>query len=166
MAPATVRRRLDLGGESQDVGRFLCPPPRSSLISSARREEAAAFRDTAAVTSFKGGGRCRQGLAAGGAGGAACYRVPHIVSFACAQPCGARSDPPWRFWQPFVRSKRLCSKQNQSPPAPTSASRILWVPRSVPASLFKSELKRRADLYSAFTFRKKILLQRNLVNSG
>lgn len=62
------------------------------------------------------------------------------------------SDPLWWLWQPFVRSKRFLSKQNQSPP-PSSAAESSGA-RSVPASLFKSGLKRRADLHSTFTFEK------------
>lgn len=58
----------------------------------------------------------------------------------------------------------LRSKQNQSPP-PSSAAESSGA-RSVPASLFKSGLKRRADLHSTFTFRKKGKLSRNLVNLG
>lgn len=62
-------------------------------------------------------------------------------------------DPLWWLWQPFVRSKRFLSKQNQSPP-PSSAAESSGA-RSVPASLFKSGIKRRADLHSTFTFGKK-----------
>lgn len=73
------------------------------------------------------------------------------------------ADPLWWLWQPFVRSKRFLSKQNQSPP-PSSAAESSGA-RSLPASLFKSGLKRRADLHSTFTFGKK-KLWKNLVNLG
>lgn len=62
------------------------------------------------------------------------------------------ADPLWWLWQPFFRSKRFLSKQNQSPP-PSSAAESSGV-RSLPASLFKLGLKRWADLHSTFTFRK------------
>lgn len=74
------------------------------------------------------------------------------------------ADPLWWLWQPFVRSKRFRSKQNQSPP-PSSAAESSGA-HSVPASLFKSGLKRRADLHSTFTFGGKKKLQKNLVNLG
>lgn len=67
------------------------------------------------------------------------------------QSC-AHADPLWWLWQPFVRSKRFLSKQNQSPP-PSSAAESSGA-RSLPASLFKSGLKRQADLHSTFTFEK------------
>lgn len=94
--------------------------------------------------------------------------LPHILSRRHAHTHthterGAHSDPPWWLWQPFVRSKRFCSKQNQSPP-PSSAAESSGA-RSVPASLFKSGLKRRADLHSTYTFGKKKKLRKNLVNS-
>ncbi len=61
-------------------------------------------------------------------------------------PCGGFGNP---SSDPNVSSQR----QNQSPP-PSSAAESSGA-RSVPASLFKSGLKRRADLHSTFTFEKK-----------
>lgn len=60
-------------------------------------------------------------------------------------PCGGFGNP---SSDPNVSSQR----QNQSPP-PSSAAESSGA-RSVPASLFKSGLKRRADLHSTFTFEK------------
>lgn len=76
--------------------------------------------------------------------------LPHILTH--TKRC-AYSDPLWWLWQPFVRSKRFRSKQNQSPP-PSSVAESSGA-HSVPASLFKSGLKRRADLHSTPTFGKK-----------
>lgn len=78
--------------------------------------------------------------------------LPHILTHTRTQRC-THPDPLWWLWQPFVRSKRFRSKQNQSPP-PSSVAESSGA-RSVPASLFKSGLKRRADLHSTFTFGKK-----------
>lgn len=99
----------------------------------------------------------RGGVAAGVR--ARCHTVPfslwrfltssHIHTH--IQSC-AHADPLWWLWQPFVRSKRFLSKQNQSPP-PSSAAESSGA-RSLPASLFKSGLKRQADLHSTFTFEK------------
>lgn len=77
--------------------------------------------------------------------------LPHILSHTRIR-C-THADPLWWLWQPFVRSKSFLSKQNQSPP-PSSAAESSGA-RSLPASLFKSGLKRRADLHSTFTFQKK-----------
>lgn len=83
---------------------------------------------------------------------------PHTYTQLCTY-----TDPLWWLWQPFVRSKRFLSKQNQSPP-PSSAAESSGV-CSLPASLFKLGLKRWADLHSTFTFGKK-KLRENLVNLG
>lgn len=76
----------------------------------------------------------------------------HPLTYTLTYRAVHTQDPLWWLWQPFVRSKRFLSKQNQSPP-PSSAAESSGA-RSLPASLFKSGLKRQADLHSTFTFEK------------
>lgn len=146
------------------------PPPRSALIApglsppqhycTTELERGGMLDDMNHVNMLRGGG-CQPCVCVCVRPLARCHTV-HYFSLWKSRARLTYADPLWWLWQPFVRSKRFLSKQNQSPP-PSSAAESSGA-RSLPASLFKTGLKRRADLHSTFTFGKK--LRKNLLNLG